>query len=436
MSPEIKRSNTLCDRPFTHLYAEADGEVRPCCIAGFFPEKLSLAERSIEEVWNSEPMCRLRRDMLAGVRNPVCEVCYEREDRGEVSPRLLPVNEEASREAAQIVKKPEYAFGLPEPDGRLAVDIQFLDLRFSNLCDQKCRMCNHRYSSKWYEDEIALLGPESEQAPRQRLIRLPENTVEQLKPYLGGVKSVYFAGGEPLLMPEHFRLLTWLHESERKEEISVFYSTNLTAMAHRGVRFVDLWQDFRLVKLSISCDGFGAVGEYQRTGFRHDEFFRNLERVATFANPMKYSAANPYPLKDTRILYDIQYTTTLYNVFHVFDFLEYMVARGYVPDTDAVNLAYAWSPATVSLNNASDKEAIVAFLERGKAGIQAEKTLAEIDNLIRFTQRHNDIPFEEVLRWNERLDELRGTPRAFSARLTPPAPTAVSDEDGSHPNVR
>ncbi|HEV7667738.1 MAG TPA: twitch domain-containing radical SAM protein [Thermoanaerobaculia bacterium] len=422
-SPEIKRSNTLCDRPFVHLYAEADGEVRPCCIAGFFPEKLSLRDHSVEEVWNSEPMRQLRRDMLAGAHNRVCEVCYEREDRGEVSPRLLPVDEEASREAGQLIKKPEYDFGLPEPDGTLSVDIQFLDIRFSNLCNQKCRMCNHRYSSKWYEDELRMVGPETEQAPQQKLIRLPENTVEQLIPYLSGVKSIYFAGGEPLLMPEHFRLLTWLHESGRKEEIAVFYSTNLSAMAHHGVQFVDLWKGFRLVKLSISCDGFGAVGEYQRTGFLHDEFFRNLELVKTFANPMKYSAANPYPLKDTRIIYDVQYTTTIYNVFHIFDFLELMVAQGHVPDTDAVNLAYAWSPAVVSLNNADEKDAIVAFLEQGKGGITARKTLAEIDNLISFTKRRNDIPFEEVVRWNERLDEIRGTPNAFAARLTPPQPS-------------
>lgn len=414
-SPAIQRSNTLCDRPFVHLYAEADGEVRPCCIAGFFPEKLSLRGASVESVWNSAPMRQLRRDMLAGVRNPVCEVCYEREDRREVSPRLLPIDEEASREAGELVKKPEYDFGLPEPDGSLIVDIQFLDIRFSNLCNQKCRMCNHRYSSKWYEDEVLMAGPAAEQAPQQKLIRLPANTVEQLLPYLGGLKSVYFAGGEPLLMPEHYRLLSWLHENGRN--CQVFYSTNLSAMEHHGVKFVELWRDFRLVKLSISCDGFGAVGEYQRTGFRHDDFFRNLECVKTFANPMKYSPANPYPMKDTNIAYDIQYTTTIYNVFHVFEFLDFMVAEGHVPDTDTVNLAYAWSPAVVSLNNAGDKDSIVAFLEEGKSTITARKTLAEIDNLISFTKRRNDIPFEEVVHWNERLDEIRGTPNAFAARL-------------------
>ena len=301
----------------------------------------------------------------------------------------------------------------------MTVDIQFLDIRFSNLCNLKCRMCNHGYSSRWHADELRMSGPEAQQGAAPKLIRLPENTVERLIPYLGNLQAVYFAGGEPMLMPEHFGLLTWLHDN--RKDIAVFYSTNLTAMSYRGVQFLDLWKDLRLVKLQISCDGFGEVGEYQRTGFKHAEFFRNLERVRTFARPMTYSPEGRAraPRIDTSIVYDIQFTTTLYNVFHVFDFLDFMVAAGHVPDTDTVNVAYAWSPAAVSLNNAEDKDAIVGFLEEGKRRITARKTVDELDNLISFTKKRNDIPFDEVVKWNERLDEIRGTPHSFRDRLTP-----------------
>jgi MoaA/NifB/PqqE/SkfB family radical SAM enzyme len=423
--PVIKRSNTLCDRPFVHLYAEADGEVRPCCIAGFFATKLSIADDSIESVWNSEQMRQLRVDMLAGARNPVCSTCYEREARGEVSPRLLPVDEGASGESGEVTKRPEYDFALPAADGSMPVDIQFLDIRFSNLCNLRCRMCSHRYSSRWFEDERRMAQSEGGEPPASRVIRVSEDTVGKLIPYLGHLKSVYFAGGEPMLMPEHFQLLTWLHDNGRTKDIDVFYSTNLTALSYRGVELADLWKDFRLVKLSISCDGFGAVGEYQRTGFKHDEFFANLDRVKTFADPMFYTEASAarWPRRvGSGIIYDIQYTTTIYNVFHIFDFLEFTVGEGHVPDTDTVNLAYAWSPAVASLNNAGDKEAIVRYLEDGRSRITARKTIVELDNLIGFTKKERDIPFDQVKSWNDRLDEMRGTASPFAAGSAPSLP--------------
>jgi len=259
---------------------------------------------------------------------------------------------------------------------------------------------------------------EGGEPPASRVIKVSEDTVAKLIPYLGHLKSVYFAGGEPMLMPEHFQLLTWLHDNGRTKDIDVFYSTNLTALSYRGVELADLWKDFRLVKLSISCDGFGAVGEYQRTGFKHDEFFANLDRVKSFADPMFYTEASAarWPQRvGSGIIYDIQYTTTIYNVFHIFDFLEFMVGEGHVPDTDTVNLAYAWSPAVASLNNAGDKEAIVRYLEEGRSKITARKTIVELDNLIGFTRKERDIPFDQVKSWNDRLDEMRGTASPFAA---------------------
>jgi hypothetical protein len=56
-------------------------------------------------------------------------------------------------------------------------------------------------------------------------------------------------------------------------------------------------------------------------------------------------------------------------------------------------------------------------LTTGKSRVTAGKTIGELDNLIGFTRKQNDIPFDEVVQWNERLDEIRGTPDAFATTL-------------------
>ena len=71
-------SCTSCILPYIHLYAEPNGEVKPCCIAGGFKEKLSLRDSSVDEVFNSPQMKELRKTMEEGERHPACNVCYER----------------------------------------------------------------------------------------------------------------------------------------------------------------------------------------------------------------------------------------------------------------------------------------------------------------------------------------------------------------------
>ena len=116
-----------------------------------------------------------------------------------------------------------------------------------------------------------------------KVIKVKEGIVEELKPHLSNVKSWYFAGGEPLITPEHSQLLNHLHTitpfedlwGQEKKNISIHYNTNLSVLKFDKYNFLDIWFDFAKVFLSISCDGIGEVGEYQRTGFKTKLFLKN-----------------------------------------------------------------------------------------------------------------------------------------------------------------
>jgi len=66
-----------CGWPWTSLTIAWNGRVLPCC--SDFDERLVLgdvATQTLSEIWNGEPMRRLRAEFLSGdVRNPLCAKC-------------------------------------------------------------------------------------------------------------------------------------------------------------------------------------------------------------------------------------------------------------------------------------------------------------------------------------------------------------------------
>lgn len=404
-----KKEKTFCILPFVHFYTQPDGEVKPCCISDGFKNKQSLREKSIEEIYNSDDFKQLRSDMMNGVRNKICDVCYKKEDNGETSPRHNFNNN-------NIWELPEIG-----EDYSVPLDFQHIDIRFSNLCNFKCRMCNHNFSSHWYEDsqKIDDEGRYIYKSPEnKKVLKASETIVEDLIPYLGKVKSFYFAGGEPLIMPEHFKVLTWLYDNLPVKEfidrdqnkivgrdLSLHYNTNLSVIKYDEQSLVDLWKGFKRVYLSISCDGVNEVGEYQRTGFKMDKFEENLKTIKKFAK------ASPVWNQDMGIIYGFQYTTTSFNIHHIFDFIDYMLENGHINSSEEIDFYYAWGPEWISVQNMSqvEKEKIgILFRDRLKT-VQSKKTKDELVSLYNFMNQGNTCSKRKVVTMRDKLDEVNKT---------------------------
>jgi hypothetical protein len=88
---------------------------------------------------------------------------------------------------------------------------------------------------------------------------------EQLEPHLDYVEQIYFAGGEPLLMEEHYRILDELVRRERFD-VRLIYNTNFTHTDLKGRSVFEYWRQFSSVAVGASLDDMGARGEYIRKG--------------------------------------------------------------------------------------------------------------------------------------------------------------------------
>ena len=131
----------FCMAPWVHMYIQTNGDVGSCCQLS--NNLGSLREKTLEELWNIDENKEMRLSMLKGEEIPACSICYNNEKNGIKSLRNM-MNE---RFGHMI----DITDGT-EDDGAFKYNFKYVDIRFSNLCNFKCRTCCHTLSSSFYEE--------------------------------------------------------------------------------------------------------------------------------------------------------------------------------------------------------------------------------------------------------------------------------------------
>jgi radical SAM protein with 4Fe4S-binding SPASM domain len=256
----LTESKTFCMYPWIHLHAYPTGEAYPCCHAEMGVGLIgNCRTNTLAEIWNSDKQKQLRQDMLRETFNSTCGRCYEQEDNGFFSGRRS-ANKHHGHNISRVAQT--------QTDGTLnKFEMTYWDIRFSNLCNLKCRSCGHIFSSQWYQDQARLAG--EDWRDRNTVLNYAGRTEldmwEQLEPHLDYVEQIYFAGGEPLLMEEHYRILDELVH-RKKFDVRLIYNTNFTHTDLKGRSVFEYWQQFDSVAVGASLDDSGARGEYIRKG--------------------------------------------------------------------------------------------------------------------------------------------------------------------------
>jgi len=272
-------SKTICAVPWMHLNFEPNGKVVPCCLTSYHNYFAGdLNKESIEEIWNSQNMKDLRKEMIAGNEPKICSTCFDREKVTGESGRIY-----QNREFKDIVEKiPDITL---EDGTCTTMDLLYWDFRFSNLCNFKCRSCGPRYSSAWVSD-IKKLGWKMEVEKVTNIDSVDDETnFDFLKDQIKTVRKIYFAGGEPLLMPEHWQILELLVENKRFD-VKLNYNTNASNLTYGGKNVLDYWKQWEYGKLEVwpSIDEIGDRAELIRSGTVWSKVEDNLKEISKFEN--------------------------------------------------------------------------------------------------------------------------------------------------------
>jgi organic radical activating enzyme len=250
-------NNTLCIKPWIHLYAGTDGNILPCCSADTtMPISTVKLLPDIDAMYNTKGFKQIRKSMLSNKRPIECAKCYELELSGIESNRTK-ANKQW-QDKLNVVKP-------TNEDGSIDnVSFASIDFRISNTCNFKCRICTGYTSSKIQAEEL------KNNITNVQYITLTSNerktTLESILPALYNVEEVYFAGGEPILIKEHYQILDELIKQNKQNNVRLRYNSNLSVLGYKGTSIIEYWKKFNNIQLGISIDDINKPAEYARSG--------------------------------------------------------------------------------------------------------------------------------------------------------------------------
>tara|TARA_B100000959_G_scaffold56667_1_gene59153 strand:+ start:1378 stop:2643 length:1266 start_codon:yes stop_codon:yes gene_type:complete len=276
------KSCTFCMHPFTGLATREDGAIKICCRS--LPIG-NIKNESLEFAWNSEKMREVRRQVLNGERPDVCAPCFDLEDQGVQSLRQRHIADNIPESRVNLYPN---ALDSLSKDMTMPFELPTMEIKINNLCNLKCRMCNPLDSTQWkdwnsivehYKKEDNYLVKAVEdlgltKAPYVGLFDDKKEWWDSLRKLLPHFKRVEFAGGEPLMDPQHYKILDLL--SENGKNIEIKYATNGTVLGIKGRWIKDYWPKFKSVAVNVSIDGIDEVYEYVRSNGKFQDVVDNV----------------------------------------------------------------------------------------------------------------------------------------------------------------
>ena len=364
----LMTSETFCMLPWVHMHAFPDGRAYPCCLADYWHPVGDLRKNTMAEVWNQEPYRNLRNNMISETKSKECSKCYEQEQNGFFSMR-----NDANR---------NYGHHIQEVDATLAdgtnpeFKIRYWDVRFSNLCNFRCRSCGPIFSSNWYQDHVKMYGKKPDVLGRdmaviEYTVGNEDDMIAQMMPHVPHLEQVYFAGGEPLIMKEHYYLLEKLIEAG-KTDVRIQYNTNFSELAFKDKHVFEYWKHFKNVSVGASLDASGARAELMRKGTDWAQAVDNRKRM---------QAEVPH------VDFYISATISSMNVLHVLDFHREWTDLGLINAKDFnVNICQSPEWYRVDIFPAEFKQdVIVPAYEQHIAWLKPQDNLKRATNGFRST---------------------------------------------------
>jgi hypothetical protein len=284
-------SKTFCILPWVHLSTRPDGQMRVCCTAnassvGVTNDKIgggnvgilkdeegrpnNLNVSDFVSSWNSTYMRNVRKQMLNGEEPPSCRKCYEEEKAGHNSKRMWETR--YWKERVDLDK----LLAETTVDGEVPPQLAYIDLRFGTKCQLACIMCSPHDSSGWIK-EWQNIYPTIENSNVKEIWQWDnkgstngssynwhkKNPLfwQQFYEQIPNMKQLYFAGGESLIIEEHYDILEECIRQGYAKDMEIRYNSN--GVEWREDLF-ELWKHFKIVRFHYSVDSIHEMNSYIR----------------------------------------------------------------------------------------------------------------------------------------------------------------------------
>jgi organic radical activating enzyme len=271
-------------------------------------------EATPSDYFNSEWLKNIKQEMQQGIVPAACSGCKERERHGLKSTRgaiwnYYNVGPEPEYEDQWFANK--FTADSPTVPTRI-------ELRFSNLCNMKCRMCDETSSSSFAAEKIEhKIKPDKAGSHLEYSIipitKADPAVIESLKDksLLASVRKVCLTGGEPFLIKEYYDYLDYLISNGFSRNMELELYTNCSVY---NPLFITRLSEFKKVELVMSIDAVGKSAEYIRSGTDWPKVESNVLKLNQLPAPFNLevtTAISAYSLMDFSAL--ASFLMKLYN---------------------------------------------------------------------------------------------------------------------------
>ena len=326
------KNKSFCMFPWSHLYIEPTGDTMPCCNVNKDTQYATTKTNTLDEIINSEVWNNLRLDMLNGKQSEICTKCYEVEQSGTPSYRGF-----ANAEFGKFI---DLIDNTTDTGELTEFALKYIDVRFSNLCNFGCASCGAEFSTTWIDMHKTLFTI-SEDNYAYRYNKVYDNSKEdiilQLSKHLKTAHQIYFAGGEPLIMDEHYAMLQLL-DREHITDVMLRYNTNLSILNYKHRHVTEYWKKFKTVEVGASIDAVGPLAEVIRKGTVWTDIEQNIKSLLPYDN--------------IRLNYDV--TVSNMNVNQLPELYDYIIGHNLVQERSWFTTNLLFDPSAFSITSLPD----------------------------------------------------------------------------------
>ena len=351
------RWKAFCPIAWNHLATNADGSIRMCCqmindpYGTVYKEDGTVltGKDDITQNRNAPVWKKLRQEMLNGIDPEVCKLCTHEEQNGIGSKRqwTRKLYEDVYHKAVTLTKK----------DGTIKDEefpITYMDLRFGNKCNLKCRSCGPTDSNLWYDDWVKLEPSGIFNYRGHNTVKIetlpdgtntvpdlfePDQTFTKLWSHimnnLDTIKRYYFTGGEPTINLKHRELLDCYIKRGTANNVTLDYNTNMAGVPSK---VFDQWKSFKQVNLGMSIDGINSHFEYIRHPGKFSTVLKNMRRID------KEQGLE-------RLIASVTLTLSLQNVLHYPEMQWWMKEQNWSRIEPVIIVHNLYGPAMLNIQN-------------------------------------------------------------------------------------
>lgn len=308
------KQDTFCPMPFCHINIKQEGKVSACWR---YPDRVGdYTEESIVEIWNSDRMKTLRKQLLNGEKPEGCRSCWDMEASNVKSTR-----QQTTEDYSKITTFEKVVNSIDEDYAMPLSSLKSIEVRFDNICNLMCRHCSPDYSSVWevavkrdnrLNQKMIQLGTFRKQEVH---VRLTDDVITEVGQIISpNLVELMIAGGEPLYHDKHYKFIESLLPNADK--IMLSYNSNLTTLDYKGKNILDLWKNFRKILLRVSIDGDRDCYQYVRVHNDLAKVEQNIAQVIDLPNTKVNATCTTSLLNITRLTSIIEYYLSLGAYFH------------------------------------------------------------------------------------------------------------------------